>query len=86
MDRNNANVAELYDALQPAVLRAIYQTVQSAKQHNIPVSVCGEMAGDPAAALVLIGMGVDSLSMSASSLTRVKWVIRNVSLKRAQDL
>ena len=86
VDRNNANVAELYDALQPAVLRAIYQTVQSAKRHNIPVSVCGEMAGDPAAALVLIGMGVDSLSMSASSLTRVKWVIRNITQKRAEDL
>lgn len=86
VDRNNANVAELYDALQPAVLRAIYQTVQSAKRHNIPVSVCGEMAGDPAAALVLIGMGVDSLSMSASSLTRIKWVIRNVSQKRTQEI
>lgn len=86
VDRNNANVAELYDALQPAVLRAIYQTVQSAKRHNIPVSVCGEMAGDPAASLVLIGMGIDSLSMSASSLTRVKWVIRNVTQKRAQEI
>lgn len=86
VDRNNANVAELYDSLQPAVLRAIYQTVQSAKQHNIPVSVCGEMAGDPAAVLVLIGMGVDSLSMSASSLTRVKWVIRNVTQKRAEAI
>ena len=86
VDRNNANVAELYDALQPAVLRAIHQTVQSAKRHNIPVSVCGEMAGDPAAVLVLLGMGIDSLSMSASSLTRVKWVIRNVSQKRAQDI
>lgn len=86
VDRNNANVAELYDALQPAVLRAIYQTVQSARRHNIPVSVCGEMAGDPAAALVLVGMGIDSLSMSASSLTRVKWVIRNVTTKRAEEL
>ncbi len=86
VDRNNANVAGLYDSLHPAVLRAIYQTVQSAKRHNIPVSVCGEMAGDPAAALVLIGMGIDSLSMSASSLTRVKWVIRNITIKRAQDL
>ncbi|MDH5444898.1 MAG: phosphoenolpyruvate--protein phosphotransferase [Gammaproteobacteria bacterium] len=86
VDRNNANVAELYDSLQPAVLQAIYQTVESAKRNNIPVSVCGEMAGDPAAALVLIGMGVDSLSMSASSLTRVKWVIRNISMKRAEEL
>jgi len=86
VDRNNSSVAQLYDSLQPAVLRAIYQTVQSAKKYNIPVSVCGEMAGDPAAALVLLGMGIDSLSMSASSLTRVKWVICNVSQKRAKEL
>ncbi|MDH5179088.1 MAG: phosphoenolpyruvate--protein phosphotransferase [Gammaproteobacteria bacterium] len=86
VDRNNANVAELYDSLHPAVLRAIYQVVLSAKAHKIPVSVCGEMAGDPASALLLVGMGIDSLSMSASSLTRVKWVIRNVSTKRAIDL
>ncbi|MDH5407320.1 MAG: phosphoenolpyruvate--protein phosphotransferase [Gammaproteobacteria bacterium] len=86
VDRNNANVAELYDSLHPAVIRAIFHVVLGAKAHNIPVSVCGEMAGDPAAALLLIGMGVNSLSMSASSLTRVKWVIRNVSKKRALEL
>jgi len=86
VDRNNANVAELYDSLHPAVVHAIYQTIKSAKAHHIPVSVCGEMAGDPAAVLLLIGMGIDSLSMSASSLTRVKWVIRNSTNKHAQEL
>ncbi|MCW9005829.1 MAG: phosphoenolpyruvate-protein phosphotransferase PtsP, partial [Gammaproteobacteria bacterium] len=50
------------------------------------VSVCGEMAGDPASALALIGMGVDSLSMSVGSLLRVKWVIRSFSRKQAEQL
>jgi len=51
-----------------------------------PVSVCGEMAGDPAAALALLGLGVDSLSMSVSSLPRVKWVVRSFTRAEAQDL
>ncbi|MCL4316069.1 MAG: phosphoenolpyruvate-protein phosphotransferase PtsP, partial [Gammaproteobacteria bacterium] len=79
VDRNNARVAALYDALHPAVLRALMQVVEGAHRNKKPVSVCGEMAGDPAAALLLLGMGVDSLSMSVASLPRVKWMIRNFS-------
>ncbi len=86
VDRNNARVAGLYDALHPAVLRAIKQVIDGAHAHGKPVSVCGEMAGDPAAALLLMGMGVDSLSMSAASLLRVKWVIRSFNLSQAQSL
>jgi phosphotransferase system enzyme I (PtsP) len=77
VDRNNTQVAELYDTLHPAVLRAIRQVVREAHLAGRPVSVCGEMAGDPAAALLLLGMGVDSLSMSAASLLRVKWAVRS---------
>ena len=51
-----------------------------------PVSVCGEMAGDPAAVLALLGLGIDSLSMSVSSLPRVKWVIRSFTRTEAKDL
>jgi len=86
VDRNNARVAGLFDALHPAVLRAIRQVVQSAHEAGKPVSVCGEMAGDPAAALLLLGMGVDSLSMSSASLLRVKWAIRSFSLPQVQTL
>lgn len=86
VDRNNAQVAGLYDTLHPAVLRAIYQAVQSAHTVNKPISVCGEMAGDPAAALLLLAMGVDSLSMSASSLLRVKWVIRTIRHSAAREI
>ena len=86
VDRNNSQVAELYDALHPAVLRAIGQVIGDAQRSQRPVSVCGEMAGDPAAALLLLGMGIDSLSMSAASLLRVKWVVRSFSQSRAQAL
>jgi phosphotransferase system enzyme I (PtsP) len=86
VDRNNASVAELYDALHPAVIRALLQIVKGAEKFNKPVSVCGEMAGDPAAAILLLGMGIDSLSMSVSSLPRVKWVIRNISMEQAQEI
>lgn len=86
VDRNNARVASLYDSLHPAVIRAILQVVESARVHNIPVSVCGEMAGDPIAALLLLAMGIDSLSMSVSSLPRVKWVIRNITRERARQI
>ena len=86
VDRNNARVASLYDSLHPAVIRAILQVVESARIHNTPVSVCGEMAGDPIAALLLLAMGIDSLSMSVSSLLRVKWVIRNITRERARQI
>ncbi|HID49170.1 MAG TPA: phosphoenolpyruvate-protein phosphotransferase PtsP, partial [Chromatiales bacterium] len=86
VDRNNARVAELYDSLHPSVIRAILQVVDSARVHSKPVSVCGEMAGDPAAAILLLGMGIESLSMSVSSLVRVKWVIRNITRDQANEI
>jgi phosphotransferase system, enzyme I, PtsP len=86
VDRNNARVADLYDSLHPAVLHALQIVVQSAKHHRTPVSVCGEMAGDPAAALMLLALGVNSLSMTASSLLRIKWVIRSFTRRRARTL
>jgi phosphotransferase system enzyme I (PtsP) len=86
VDRNNAQVAELYDTLHPAVLRAIGQVVDAAHASDRTVGVCGEMAGDPAAALLLLGMGVDSLSMSSASLLRVKWAVRSFTRARMQEL
>jgi len=86
VDRNNERVAGLYDSLHPAVLRALVQIVTSAERSGLPVSVCGEMAGDPVSALLLVGMGIDTLSTSAASLPRVKWVIRNFSRERSKQL
>ncbi|MEE9341999.1 MAG: phosphoenolpyruvate--protein phosphotransferase [Gammaproteobacteria bacterium] len=86
VDRNNASVAQLYDPVHPAVLRAIEQVVLAANKMRKPVSVCGEMAGDPVAALLLLAMGVDSLSMSAINLLRIKWVVRSFSCPQAKQL
>ncbi|MGB5540314.1 MAG: phosphoenolpyruvate--protein phosphotransferase [Gammaproteobacteria bacterium] len=86
VDRNNSRVAGLYQSLHPAVLRAIQQVVTDAHRLGKPVSVCGEMAGDPAAALALLGLKVNSLSMSASNLQRVKWVIRSFTQSEAVEL
>lgn len=86
VDRNNPMVAELYSEMHPSVLRALIQIVKGAAVYNRPVSVCGEMAGDPLASVLLLGMGVDSLSMSAASLLKVKWVVRSFSRSRARHL
>ena len=86
VDRNNKQVADLYSCLHPSVLNAIQHVVTVAHKHNKTISVCGEMAGDPVSALALIGMGVDSLSMSAGSLLRVKLVLRSFTQKQAKKL
>jgi phosphotransferase system enzyme I (PtsP) len=86
VDRNNPRVAGLYDDMHPAVLRAIQRIVEGAAVYNRPVGLCGELAGNPLATPLLIGMGVDNLSMSASSLLKVKWVVRSISRNRAKQL
>lgn len=86
VDRNNSRVANLYDSFHPAVIQALIQVVEGAHAQGKPVSICGEMAGDPASVILLLAMGYDSLSMNAMSLTRVKWVIRNIPLSVAQSL
>jgi len=86
VDRNNPRVANLYSAFHPAVLSALCHVVREAQEEGKPVSICGEMAGDPGAAVLLMAMGFDVLSMNAATLLKVKSVIRSVSLDAAQDL
>ncbi|MDT8385514.1 MAG: phosphoenolpyruvate--protein phosphotransferase [Gammaproteobacteria bacterium] len=86
VDRNNKRVAKLYTCLHPAVLSSIQQIVDVSRRLDKPLSVCGEMAGDPASALALVGMGVNNLSMSAGSLLRVKCTIRAFSRQQASAL
>lgn len=86
VDRNNERVAKLYDSLNPSVLRAIRDAVEGARAAGRPMSVCGEMAGDPGAALLLMAMGVDCLSMSLGNLLKVKWAIRSVPRAVAVEL
>lgn len=86
VDRNNSRVAALYDSLHPAVLRALTHAVLGAQRCGRPIGVCGEMAGDPAAVILLLGMGVSNLSASVASLPRIKRVIRNFSVAQARNI
>jgi phosphotransferase system enzyme I (PtsI) len=80
MDRDNERLAHLYEPLDPAVLRSIQHTVRAAHAAGRWVGVCGEMAGDPHTAVLLVGLGVDELSVSCYDLPRVKAAIRSVRL------
>ncbi len=78
VDRGNARMAPRFITHHPAVLRQLKQVVDVASEHEIPVSVCGEMASDPVLAVLLVGLGYYVLSVSPPSLPLVKWVIRKV--------
>ncbi len=86
VDRNNPRVADLYNSFHPSVLHALASIVDQVKDEGVGLSVCGEMAGDPMGAILLMAMGYDVLSMSSTSLPKVKAVIRNLSLSQSQDM
>lgn len=86
VDRNNTRVSGLYDPLHPAMLRALCQVVESVHRAGKTVGICGEMASDPVAVLLLLAMGFDTFSMNAKSLLRMKWVITTFSLSEARQL
>lgn len=85
LDRNSPLVGKLYDPLHPAVIHELLRIVRTAKQYQLPVSLCGEMASDPVAVLLLLGMGVRQLSMSASKLPLIKWLVRSISIAEAES-
>ena len=86
VDRNNSRVAELYQDFHPAVLQALKQVVDAAHSERKPVGICGEMAGNPSAAILLTAMGYDVLSMNSTNLLMVKWVIRSFEMTRAKKM
>lgn len=86
VDRNNPRVADLYESFHPALLNALRYIVIEVKRAGKTVSICGELAGDPRAAVLLMAMGFDSLSMSASQLLRVKYALRHLELEQCQIL
>jgi phosphotransferase system enzyme I (PtsP) len=86
VDRNNARVADLYQTMHPAVLAALNHVVRCAHAAGKEAGVCGELAGDPLGALLLVAMGYDSLSMNASNLLRVKALIRQVKVEELKPL
>jgi phosphotransferase system enzyme I (PtsI) len=86
IDRGNNRIAHLYDPAHPAVLRVLKQIVDQGHARKIKVSVCGEMAGDPMYVPLLLGLGVDELSMTPSLLPSVKFLIRAMKMAEAKDL
>ena len=85
-DRGNINISYLYNHFNPAVLRLIQCTITSARENGIWAGMCGEMASDPNAAVLLMAMGIHELSMSAPSIPRVKEKIRNISSTKAKEI
>jgi phosphotransferase system enzyme I (PtsP) len=86
VDRNNPQVADVYQPLHPAVLMALQDVVVAGLSSGVSVGICGELAGDPISAMLLMAMGFDVLSMNATSLPKVKSLLRSVTLTQAQDL
>lgn len=86
VDRGNEYVAKMYDPLQPAVLRMISRTVEAGHAQGIEVALCGEMAGDVFMAPVLLGLGLDELSMRPSAIPHVKRLLRHSTSRRLNDL
>jgi phosphoenolpyruvate-protein phosphotransferase (PTS system enzyme I) len=84
IDRINEHVAHMYQPLHPAILRLIRQTVEAGHRAGIPVAMCGEMAGEPLYIPILLGLGLDELSMNPMSIPRVKRIIRLTSFEKAK--
>jgi phosphotransferase system enzyme I (PtsP) len=86
VDRNNSRVADLYHSLHPAVIQALAAVAAACRAEGKPVGICGELAGDPEGAVLLLAMGYDILSMNATSLPKVKQALRSVSLAESEAL
>ena len=86
VDRNNAQVAELYQEFHPAVLHALQQVVTAAHEERKPIGICGEMAGNPSAAVLLVAMGFDVLSMNSTNLLLVKHAVSHFALDQAKNI
>jgi phosphotransferase system enzyme I (PtsI) len=84
IDRVNEHVAYMYQPFHPAIIRMIQQVVKAARSAGIKVALCGEMAGDPLGVLILVGLGLDELSMNAQSVPMIKKVIRSISMEEAR--
>ena len=86
VDRLNEKIAHLYEPTHPAILRLIHMSVEAARKNGIWVGVCGEMAGDPFVAPLLLGLGVEELSVAPLSVPRIKFLIRRMKMAEAKEL
>jgi phosphotransferase system enzyme I (PtsI) len=86
VDRSNENIAYLYEPRHPAIIRLIKNVVDTCHRLGKPVSLCGEMAADPRFTLLLLGLGLDELSVPPSSILRIKRIIRTLTLATAKEI
>ena len=86
VDRNNAQVADIYETLHPSVLAAMKHIFATCQSYHLPVCICGELAGDPIGALLLVGLGYDTLSMNTSNVAKVKYLLQQSSLDELKQL
>lgn len=86
VDRGNEIVSKLYQEFHPSIVRFIHHVAKEGKKVGKPVSLCGEMAADPFAAPLLVGLGLESLSISPSIIPQIKKIIRSISYKDAKEL
>ena len=84
VDRMNENIGHLYQPLHPAVLRLIKHTIDASHEAKQITGMCGEMAGDPVATMILLGLGLDEFSMSASAIPVVKNIVRSVTVEECK--
>lgn len=86
VDRGNEKVAYLYEPAHPAVLRLVRNVIDAAHFANIKVAMCGEMAGEPSLALILLGLGLDEFSMPPQMIPELKFIIRAIGFKATQEI
>ncbi|MGI9428675.1 MAG: phosphoenolpyruvate--protein phosphotransferase [Bythopirellula sp.] len=86
VDRSNKDVANLYTASDPAVIRMIDMAVRSAKRSNVPISTCGQMCGDPTYTMLLLGMGLRSMSVTPAAVPEIKRVCRSVTIEKCEEV
>jgi len=86
VDRGNSKVSQWYDHLHPAVLKLIAMTSKAAKTQKIELGICGEMAGDPFALPVLLGLGFDELSMSPPAIPKIKRLVRKFQAEKTKQV
>jgi phosphotransferase system enzyme I (PtsI) len=86
VDRGNEIISSLYQEFHPSIIRSLKKVIDDGKANGIEVSICGEMAGDPIAVPILIGLGIDALSVSSYSLPRIKKIIRGIEFSVAKTL
>lgn len=86
VDRNNARVADVYETTHPAVIMALKEIRETCKQLDLPVCICGELAGDPIGAVLMVGLGYTSLSMNTSNVAKVKYILRKSNSRELKRL